>query len=354
MRRAGPDPLAQQQSEELRTSSDFPTQTGSAPSASPPSTTTTTDGSTSSPLAKPRTARAKSRLFRNLGPDGFKDVTADVGLDKIQLKDPRAIITGDYDNDGATDLLITQNHGPAVLLRNEGGNKNNWLKLKSERPRTTTSVPSAPRSKFSPAPTGRNLKSTDRPATSARTRLNSTSASAKRSRPTSSACCGRPVSCRTKLKSPRNKVQNLPKSTAAAVPAQRYLSGMAHYELVGDMIGAGVVGHWVAPGERNIARPTEYIKVDRRIRCREETASYSFRLMEPMEEVVYLDQVGLLAVDHPAGVRCLSQRMFRQQSAVSAVQGSHEQQRASASRCVGRSRTRLAARSARPQICRRF
>jgi len=31
--------------------------------------------------------------------------------------------------DGATDLLITQNHGPAVLLKNEGGNKNNWLRL---------------------------------------------------------------------------------------------------------------------------------------------------------------------------------------------------------------------------------
>ena len=74
------------------------------------------------------------RLFRNLGPDGWKDVTTDVGLDKIDLKNPRAIITGDYDNDGAVDLLITQNHGPAVLLRNEGGNKNNWLRLKLERP----------------------------------------------------------------------------------------------------------------------------------------------------------------------------------------------------------------------------
>ena len=73
--------------------------------------------------------KGEVRLFRNLGPDGFKDVTADVGLDKIQLKDPRAVITGDYDGDGATDLLITQNHGPAVLLRNEGGNKNNWLRL---------------------------------------------------------------------------------------------------------------------------------------------------------------------------------------------------------------------------------
>ena len=73
--------------------------------------------------------KGEVRLFRNLGPDGFKDVTADVGLDKIQLKDPRAIVTGDYDGDGATDLLITQNHGPAVLLRNQGGNKNNWLRL---------------------------------------------------------------------------------------------------------------------------------------------------------------------------------------------------------------------------------
>ena len=60
--------------------------------------------------------KGEVRLFRNLGPDGFKDVTADVGLDKIQLKDPRAIVTADYDADGATDLLITQNHGPAVLL----------------------------------------------------------------------------------------------------------------------------------------------------------------------------------------------------------------------------------------------
>ncbi len=80
-------------------------------------------------VGETKDGKGEVRLFRNLGPDGFKDVTADVGLDKIQLKDPRAIITGDYDNDGATDLLITQNHGPAVLLRNEGGNQNHWLRL---------------------------------------------------------------------------------------------------------------------------------------------------------------------------------------------------------------------------------
>ena len=80
-------------------------------------------------VGETKDGKGEIRLFRNLGPDGWKDVTADVGLDKIQLKDPRALVTADYDNDGDTDLLITQNHGPAVLLRNDGGNQNHWLKL---------------------------------------------------------------------------------------------------------------------------------------------------------------------------------------------------------------------------------
>jgi hypothetical protein len=78
-----------------------------------------------------------------------------------------------------------------------------------------------------------------------------------------------------------------------------------HYELVGDMLGAGVVGHWIAASEgsavRNIARPTEAIKLDRRS-LHEKDGKLSFRFMEPLEESVYLDQVQLLAVDHRADV----------------------------------------------------
>src|SRR5256885_13067448 len=84
--------------------------------------------------------KGEIRLFRNLGPDGFQDVTTEVGLDKIVLKDPRSIITGDYDGDGATDLLITQNHGPAALLPNEGGNKNHWLRPAPQGPNDNPSA----------------------------------------------------------------------------------------------------------------------------------------------------------------------------------------------------------------------
>jgi hypothetical protein len=68
-------------------------------------------------------------LLRNEGTAGFRDVTHETGLDRIVLRNPRGVIAFDYDGDGSTDLLITQNHLPPVLLENVGGNKNNWLQL---------------------------------------------------------------------------------------------------------------------------------------------------------------------------------------------------------------------------------
>jgi tetratricopeptide (TPR) repeat protein len=41
----------------------------------------------------------------------------------------RAVAFGDYDNDGDADLLIANLNGAPTLLRNEGGNRNNWLGL---------------------------------------------------------------------------------------------------------------------------------------------------------------------------------------------------------------------------------
>ena len=49
---------------------------------------------------------------------------------------PRAIVGrgaayGDFDNDGDLDLLITANNGPARLLRNDNGNQNDMLRVKT-------------------------------------------------------------------------------------------------------------------------------------------------------------------------------------------------------------------------------
>ena len=41
----------------------------------------------------------------------------------------RGAAFGDYDGDGDPDLVITENNGPARLLRNDGGNRHRWLRV---------------------------------------------------------------------------------------------------------------------------------------------------------------------------------------------------------------------------------
>ena len=43
----------------------------------------------------------------------------------------RGAAYGDYDNDGDLDVLVTVNNGAARLLRNDGGNRNNVLRVQT-------------------------------------------------------------------------------------------------------------------------------------------------------------------------------------------------------------------------------
>jgi Flp pilus assembly protein TadD len=265
-------------------------------------------------VGETKDGKGEVKLFRNLGPDGFKDVTADVGLDKIQLKDPRAIITGDYDNDGATDLLITQNHGPAVLLRNEGGNQNHWLRLnlkglndnKSAIGTKVEVFAGGMRQKFEIAGSSGYLGQNSPYLTVG------LGAAAKEADVVRMLWPTGVLQDEIEVAGDREQKFTEIDRRGSSCPTLFVWDG-AHYQLVGDMLGAGVVGHWVAPGERNIPRPTEYIKIDREaVREMENPRpvaqnatrvghpTLSFRFMEPLEESVYLDQVKLLAVDHPA------------------------------------------------------
>lgn len=69
-------------------------------------------------------------LFRNTGKGKFADASKEVGAAFTQALVARGAAYADFDRDGDLDILISNNHGPAVLYRNDGGNKNNYLSIR--------------------------------------------------------------------------------------------------------------------------------------------------------------------------------------------------------------------------------
>lgn len=70
-------------------------------------------------------------LFHNNGKGKFQNVSATAGADFSHPLVARGAAYGDFDGDGDLDILVTNNGGPAVLYRNEGGNRNHWLTIKT-------------------------------------------------------------------------------------------------------------------------------------------------------------------------------------------------------------------------------
>lgn len=70
-----------------------------------------------------------NQLYRNLGNGHYQDVSAESGKVFALSEVSRGAAFGDIDNDGDTDVLITNNNGPARLLINQVGTRKHWLGL---------------------------------------------------------------------------------------------------------------------------------------------------------------------------------------------------------------------------------
>src|ERR1044072_4052253 len=82
------------------------------------------NGAVQLPLGQP------NQLFRNTGKGSFVEMIAEAGPEFPLLEVSRGVAAGDIDNDGDTDLLVTDNNGPARLLLNQVGNRNHWIGLR--------------------------------------------------------------------------------------------------------------------------------------------------------------------------------------------------------------------------------
>jgi len=70
-------------------------------------------------------------LFHNKGKKKFEEMTGKLGRALQRAIVGRGAAYGDFDNDGDLDLLITSNNGVARLLRNDNGNQNDLVRVKT-------------------------------------------------------------------------------------------------------------------------------------------------------------------------------------------------------------------------------
>lgn len=242
------------------------------------------------------------RVFRNLGADGFKDVTAQLKLDAIKLSTPRSLLAADIDGDGAADLIVTQQDGTALALHNEGGSKNHSLRISLKGLADNKSAIGTKVEIFandmwqkwevtSPGDIIAGIGSADKadlvrllwPTGVPQDEIDVSAAK----RLTLAELDRRGSSCPTLFAWDGSK-----------------------FSFVADVIGAGVVGHWISPRQRNTPDPDEWIKIDgSQLKVR--AGRLALRFGEPMEEVNYIDQVRLVAIDHPADTEVYPNEGFR-------------------------------------------
>src|SRR6266581_3901015 len=69
-------------------------------------------------------------VYKNLGNGQFKDVSSSMGPGITEHYSSRGAAFGDFDNDGDIDVLVLNLNDPPSLLRNDGGNSQNWITIK--------------------------------------------------------------------------------------------------------------------------------------------------------------------------------------------------------------------------------
>ena len=224
-------------------------------------------------------------------------------MDSVQFqgKPYRSATLGDFDNDGDTDLLLTVNGGSPVLLKNEGGNQNNWLKV---RVRGTNSNKSGIGTKVEVKSgnlwqkieiNGGNGYLSQSPTEFIFGLGQHKTVDAMRL-----LWPGGVLQSEINIPINQTKLVNELDRKGTSCPLLYTWNGQK-YQFVTDFLGGCAIGYLEPTGQYSIPDTDEYIKIKSE-QLKSKDGLYSLKMNNQLEEVLYIDQAELVVLDHPSGL----------------------------------------------------
>lgn len=243
-----------------------------------------------------------ARVFRNLGTKWENVTERAVTSDLLKGQSPRALASADIDGDGDTDLIFRVATGDLKIARNDGGNRNRSLKLQLSG---RVSNRSAIGAKIEARAGSLKQKLETYAATPAPAPADIIFGLDKRAGADSVRVLWPAgiVQAETEIANAKSvgllavlqvtEIDRKPSSCPFL-----YTWNGERFEFVTDFMGGGEMGYWEAPGVRNHPDPDEYVRI-RNDQLKEREGRYELRVTNELEEVVYVDRLQLIAIDHP-------------------------------------------------------
>jgi Tfp pilus assembly protein PilF len=251
-----------------------------------------------------------ARVLRSLG-TRWDDVTGRaVSTDLLKMQPTRGappahgFASADIDGDGDTDLIVCLATGDLKIARNDGGNRNRSLKVQLT---SRVSNRSAVGAKIEVRAGSLKQKLETYAATPAPAPADIIFGLDKRAGADSVRLLWPAgiVQAETEIASAKSvgllavlqvtEIDRKPSSCPFL-----YTWNGERFEFVTDFMGGGEMGYWEAPGVRNHPDPDEYVRI-RDDQLKERDGRYELRVTNELEEVLYVDRLQLIAIDHPSG-----------------------------------------------------
>jgi len=243
----------------------------------------------------------KARLLLNGGATGWTDVSEKAGIAGLDLAQARSAAVGDYDGDGDSDILITRNGAMPLLLRNDGGNTNQSIPLqltglRDNKPGLGAKIEVRAGQSWQKFEVNGNCTFLSQGGEQLLVGLGNrkTADSIRILWPTGVL--------QAELDKPAGQVVKIEEvdRKGTSCPLLYAWNGL-QYQFVTDFLGGSAVGYLVAPNQYGSTDADEYVKLAG-VNLESRDGRYSIKVNNQLEEVMFIDELKLLAVDHPEDI----------------------------------------------------